>query len=110
VLLPGTFAVVDLGVSERDGVVLVPKEAVLQRSDGSVVYRLKDGERVERLRVEAGVHVGERVELRGSVQAGDWIVVRGHGGLVDGAPVSLRDADGGRVTLESLAASKAAAP
>jgi RND family efflux transporter MFP subunit len=97
-LLPGTFARVDLGVAERDGVVMVPQEAVLQRSDGSVLYRLVGGERVERLRVETGVYRGELVEVRGAVAAGDWIVVRGQTGLVDGSPVSLRNADGTAVS------------
>lgn len=100
-LQPGLFARVDLGVAERSGVVVVPEEAVLQRADGSVVYRFRpeaglpaaDG-RVERLRVELGSHLERRVELRGAVQAGDLVVVRGQTLLVDGAPVSLRDAAG----------------
>jgi membrane fusion protein (multidrug efflux system) len=101
-LLPGTFARVDLGVAERSGVVMVAKEAVLQRSDGSVVFRLAGGDRVERVRVETGVHRDELVELRGGVAAGDWIVVRGHTGLVDGAPVSLRNADGTATSAATL--------
>ena len=93
-LLPGTFARVDLGVSERSGVVMIPKEAVLQRSDGSVLYRLVGADRVERVRVQTGVHREELVEVRGAVAAGDQVVVRGHTGLIDGAAVSLRNADG----------------
>jgi membrane fusion protein (multidrug efflux system) len=94
-LLPGTFARVDLGVAERSGVVMVPKEALLLRSDGSVLFRLTpEGDRVERVRVEAGRHRGDLVEVRGGVAAGDWVVVRGQTGLVDGSPVTLRNADG----------------
>jgi membrane fusion protein (multidrug efflux system) len=101
-LLPGTFARVDLGVAERSGVVMVKKEAVLQRSDGSVVFRLAGGDRVERVRVETGIHRDELVELRGGVAAGDWIVVRGHTALVDGAAVSLRNADGSETSAAAL--------
>jgi membrane fusion protein (multidrug efflux system) len=93
-LLPGTFARVDLGVAEREGVVMVPKAAILQRADGSVLFRLAAPDRVERVRVETGVFRDERVEVRGGVAAGDWIVVRGQTALVDGSPVSLHNEDG----------------
>jgi membrane fusion protein (multidrug efflux system) len=93
-LLPGTFARVDLGVAERDGVVMIPKEAVLQRADGSIIFRLIGEDRVERLRIETGLHRDELVEVRGAVTAGDRIVVRGQTALIDGSAVSLRNADG----------------
>lgn len=93
-LLPGTFAEVDLGVAERAGVVMILKEAVLQRADGSVVFRLADGNRVSRVRVETGIHRDAFVEVRGPIRPGDWIVVRGQTALTDGAPVSLRNEDG----------------
>ena len=54
---PGLFAHTDLGVSERRGVIVVPNDAVVQRADGAVVFRLNDSGRVERLLVETGVHV-----------------------------------------------------
>ncbi len=94
-LLPGTFARVDLGIAERRGVILIPKEALLLRSDGAVLFRLASGgDRVERVRVEAGRHRGALVEVAGPVAAGDWVVVRGQANLVDGSPVSLRNEDG----------------
>jgi RND family efflux transporter MFP subunit len=101
-LLPGTFARVDLGVAEREGVLMVPKEAVLQRADGSVLFRLAGPHRVERLRVDTGVHREERVEIRGGLRADDWVVVRGQTGLVDGSAVSVRDADGQAVSAAAL--------
>jgi len=93
-LLPGTFARVDLGVAQRSGVVMIPKEAVLQRSDGSVIFRLVGGDKVERIRVEPGIHRDDLVEVKGVIGAGDWIVVRGQTGLIDGSVVSLRNEDG----------------
>jgi RND family efflux transporter MFP subunit len=101
-LLPGTFARVDLGVAEREGVVMVPKEALLQRADGSVLFRLAAPDRVERLKVETGIFQGDLVEVRGSVAAGDWIVVRGQTALVDGSPVALHDEKGEPVDPTAL--------
>ncbi len=94
-LLPGSFAQVDLGVAERSGVILVPKEAVLLRSDGAVLFKLQPGgEHAMRVPVDAGAHRGDLVEIRGGVAAGDWVVVRGQSNLVDGSPVALRNMDG----------------
>ena len=100
-LLPGTFARVHLGVARRSGVVMVPKEALLLRSDGQILFRLAaGGDRVERVRVEIGRHRDELVEVEG-IDSGDAVVVRGQAGLVDGSPVSLRDADGTPVSLDA---------
>src|SRR5262245_42282652 len=40
-LRPGLFARADLGVAERADVPMLPEEAVLQRSDGAVVFVLR---------------------------------------------------------------------
>jgi membrane fusion protein (multidrug efflux system) len=109
-LLPGTFAQVDLGVARRSGVVMVPKEAVQIAADGSVLYRLVGKERVERLLIETGAHHDGRVEIQADVAAGDWVVIRGQGALVDGSPVSLRRADGGAATEPAGTLTSGAAP
>ena len=93
-LLPGLFARVDLGVALRPGALLVPEEAVLQRADGQVVFRLVDGNRVERKVVEIGVIRGGYVELLSGASAGDRLVARGHADLIDGSVVVARNADG----------------
>ncbi|MBW1884900.1 MAG: efflux RND transporter periplasmic adaptor subunit [Deltaproteobacteria bacterium] len=90
-LRPGLFARMSLGVSRREGVLLVPEEAVIQRASGAHLYRVGEGDRVERLAVETGVHHAGRIEVRGPVAVGDWIVQRGHGGLADGMVVVVRE-------------------
>ena len=97
-LRPGLFARADLGVSERKGVTMVPEEAVLQRSDGPVLFRVRDDGRVERLVVQTGVTREGRVEVavegrtdgRAELAEGDRVVVRGHTDLIDGAAVTVR--------------------
>ena len=90
-LRPGLFARMSLGVSRREGVLVVPEESVIQRAGGAHIYRIGEGDRVERVAVETGVHHAGRIEVRGPLAAGDWIVQRGHGGLADGMVVAVRE-------------------
>jgi membrane fusion protein (multidrug efflux system) len=93
-LRPGLFAKVDLGVSERAGVAMVPEEAILQRADGAVVFRAADGNRVQRVVIETGVHREGRVEVVHGVSVGDLVVSRGQSTLADGDLVTPRHPDG----------------
>ena len=88
-LRPGLFARADLGIAIRKGVPMVPDEAVLQRADGAILYRLLAEQRVERLQVETGSFHAGLVEIRSGVTPGDIVVTRGHMDLVDGALVQV---------------------
>jgi membrane fusion protein, multidrug efflux system len=96
-LRPGLFARVDLGVARREGVMLVPEQAVLQRADGEVVFRTKGSDRVERVAVETGLHRDGMVQIRSGLEPTDVVVVRGQAGLTDGSPISPRNPDGSLV-------------
>ena len=101
---PGLFAHTDLGVSTRKNAVVIPEDAVLQRAEGPVVFRLDLNQRVERVPVELGV-IGEGwVEIRQGIRGGDVIVVRGQTRLDDGIMVSVRTADGELVPPSAVAA------
>jgi len=93
-LRPGLFARISLGVAERQNVLMVPAESVIQRVGGASVYRVLAMEgndaRVERVPVETAASDGAFVEVRGALRAGDQIVRRGHGGLSDGMVVVVR--------------------
>ena len=93
-LRPGLFARADLGVSHREGVLMIPGEAILERSDGKVVFRIVNGDHVERRVVKTGVYKGGKVEILEGLANGDHVVTRGHTALVDGAVVAVRNADG----------------
>ena len=93
-LRPGLFARADLGVAVRDGVAMIPEEAVLQRSDGAVAYRVVGGTRAERRSIKVGVIRDGRIEVSEGLAIGDQVVVRGQNQLVDGSVVELRDANG----------------
>jgi membrane fusion protein (multidrug efflux system) len=96
-LRPGLFARVDLGVSTRRGVPMVPEEAVLQRADGAVVFIAEEGNRVRRVAIETGVHRDGSVEVVSGVAPGALVVVRGQAILSDGDVVDPRTPAGGPV-------------
>jgi len=87
-LRPGLFARTDLGVATREGALLVPEEAVLQRADGEVVFVTTADNRARRVVVKTGLQREGRVEIVEGLSAGDEVIVRGHAALVDGTPIS----------------------
>lgn len=93
-LRPGLFARADLGVATRNGVPMVPQQAVLQRADGSVVFVIDADQRARRVNVRTGVYLDREVEIRSGLEPGMRVVVRGHADLIDGSPVSVRNDDG----------------
>ncbi len=93
-LRPGLFARVEVGLSTRRGVAMIPEEAVLQRGDGAVVFRLADDSRVERVVIQTGAYQEGSVEVTEGLEPGDLIVSRGQSTLSDGDRVMLRQPDG----------------
>jgi membrane fusion protein (multidrug efflux system) len=93
-LRPGTFARADLGVAHRANLITVPEEAVLQRVDGSVVFRLNGHDRVERIPVQLGVIREGWAEITDGLAVGDVVLTRGQSNLIDGSPVVVRNPDG----------------
>ncbi len=93
-LRPGLFARTDLGVAVRERVPMIPEQAVLQRSDGSVVFVVRDGNRAERRQVQLGVFRDGLAEVVDGVSVGDEVIVRGSSRLVDGSVIDLRQDDG----------------
>ncbi len=103
-LRPGLFAHIELGVSERGDVLMVPEEALIQRASGAALYRMVGTDRVQRVHVTTGVFVDGWVEVRGELDAGDQVVVRGQANLLDGGAVSIRTRDGRPVDEPQVAA------
>jgi membrane fusion protein (multidrug efflux system) len=100
-LRPGLFARVDLGVSQRAGVMLVPEEAILQRADGAVVFRVDGDGTAERVVIQTGRHHDGAVEVVSGLDPRDRVVTRGHTELSDGVRVAVQAADGAPTAVSS---------
>jgi len=73
---------------------MIPQEAVLQRADGAVVFIVEGENHVRRVNVKTGIHQKGLIEVRGGLEPGMRVVVRGHADLIDGSVVSIRNPDG----------------
>lgn len=90
-LRPGMFVRVRLILAERQGVAVVPEEAVVPTGKGQFVFVVEDG-KARRVPVTLGVRRGTKVEVIEGVAPGDRIVTAGQLKLRDGAAVRLADA------------------
>ena len=98
-LRPGLFARADLGVARHLDMPMIPEEAVLQRADGAVVFRLVEESRVERRVIQTGLHRDGEVQVVDGLSPGDWVVIRGHFALVDGVVVQAQGRGGKPLSL-----------
>jgi len=89
-LRPGLFAQVDLGISVRQGVLMIPEEAVLQRASGPIVFVLDEDDRVSKRSIATGAHRAGEVEVTMGLTADEKVVSQGHLRLVDGMRVNPR--------------------
>ena len=106
--LPGMYAEVTLTTDTREGVVLVPKNALIYEEERVFAFTT-DGDRAKRVLVEIGLSDDEQVELVKGLEAGDEIIIAGQNGLEDGALVEVVSAaDDGSV--ESMGKDKANKP
>ncbi len=88
-LRPGLYVDVQLVVATRPDALLIPKRALVYDQDQVFVYRLEDGDKVERVRLEPRLEDKSFVEPAAGFAAGDRLVVAGQAGLKDGARVRL---------------------
>ena len=85
-LAVGSTVTLNLPVSAPRKVVTVPKDALLQGTQGWMVYVVKD-DKAEARRVELGQAVRGRMEVLSGLSDGEIIVVRGNERLRPGQPV-----------------------
>jgi RND family efflux transporter MFP subunit len=88
-LLPGMAG--ELVLRARGGHRLaVPLASIIDPSGKNpCVFRIRDG-RAQRVPVEVGALIGDRITVTAGLETGDPIVVAGHGVLLDGDPVEIR--------------------
>lgn len=87
-ILPGSFAKIELVLSESDASILIPTEALVPVLKGQNVYLYKGGKAVSR-KVETGARTDTQIEITDGLQAGDTLITTGIMQLKPGALVKI---------------------
>jgi len=93
-LRPGMFLEVELVTAIEPDALLVPKKALVPDGTRLAVWKLADGETVERVWIDPVLEDRMRVTVAEGLAAGDRVVVAGQAGLKPGARVELVGASG----------------
>lgn len=83
----GQFADATISISEHRRSLFVPRDAVVLRSEGNLVYRINEENVAKKVDVIVGSGQGSLISVRGELEAGDRVAVRGVEGLQDGQSV-----------------------
>lgn len=98
-LAVGRAVELDLPTADAREVLVVPRDAVVLRREGSHILRIDADSHAERVAVELGDSEGERIEVRGELAVGDRVIVRGGERLREGQPVAVVGAGQDRLAL-----------
>lgn len=85
----GTTLRVAVPTAGQREAVAIPRDALVLRREGAIVFRVKDDMTVERVTVSTGVAEGPLIEVQGGIQAGDRVVIRGGERLFPGQKVRI---------------------
>lgn len=85
---PGMYAQVTIKIQERQGVLSLPKSAVLHEEGRASVMVASDGV-AKRVTVELGQRDGNWVEVQKGLSVADEVIVAGQQNLKEGAPIKI---------------------
>jgi len=89
VLKPGLFGRVDILYDHREGVPLIPRNAVVTEDDSNHVFVVGEDGNVARRAVRLGYERNGLVEILDGVTSGERVVTAGKGSLSDGVRVEV---------------------
>ncbi len=86
-ILAGMFARIKIPTTGKQTVLLVPRDAVVLRSNKAIVYAIEGPDTVREKAITLGRQHGERVEVTGDISVDEKLVVTGNEILQDGQKV-----------------------
>ena len=90
-LAVGQTVRVTIPTADLREVLAVPRDALVLRGDGIAVFIVGEDQTARRIRVTTGIGAGEWIEVKGPIQAGDQVVVRGNERLRPGQTVTVQE-------------------
>jgi len=89
VLIPGSYARVEIPLKKSGEYLFVPTEAVVPFLKGKKVFVVKNGQAEEKI-VETGLRTEEHIQVLSGLETGDSVVVNGNFQLKKGAAVRVK--------------------
>ncbi|WP_066627834.1 efflux RND transporter periplasmic adaptor subunit [Labilibacter marinus] len=87
-LRPGMFVKADIIVDQKDSVVVIPKDAILVRTDGKVVFIARDKTAAER-KIVTGMENNGKVEILEGLKPEERLIIKGFETLKDRSKIKV---------------------
>ena len=82
----GMLARVQLDIGLRRMALMIPKDAIITRGSKTYLFTVHEG-KAKQVFVTTNLSKGDRVEVRGPIQEGEMVIIRGNERVRDGQPV-----------------------
>ena len=93
-LVAGMYAEVQVIVDHADDVLVIPVDAIVYKEAKPFAFVAQPDGTVKEAALTLGIHDGDNYVVTEGLQAGDLIVVKGNGNLVEGEAVTIITLDG----------------
>src|ERR1700730_16328028 len=88
-LLPGAYALITLQVRDKAGILTIPSNALLFRSEGTTVGVVDANGRVEIRKITTNLNLGEKLEISQGLSEADQVIVNPSDSLANGMAVKI---------------------
>ena len=88
-LLPGAYALITLPVRDNAGILTIPSNALLFRSEGTTVGVVDAHGRVEIRKITTNLNLGEKLEISQGLSEADQVIVNPSDSLATGMTVKI---------------------
>ncbi|MBQ2449632.1 MAG: efflux RND transporter periplasmic adaptor subunit [Peptococcaceae bacterium] len=93
-LVAGMYAEVQVAVEHAEDVLVIPVDAIVYKEAKPIAFIAQADGTVKEKALTLGINDGDNYVVTKGLQAGDQIVVKGNGNLVEGEPISIITLDG----------------
>ena len=87
-LKPGMFARIKILIEEKEGVLTIPRDAIIRENSSHYVFVVKNN-RVDRKKIETGLHEDNKFEVINGLSEGELVVTMGNTRLKEGDTVEV---------------------
>jgi RND family efflux transporter MFP subunit len=88
-LLPGAYALITLEVRDKAGILTIPSNALLFRSEGTTVGVVDANGRVEIRKITTNLNLGEKLEISQGLSEADQVIVNPSDSLANGMAAKI---------------------